>query len=671
MKYLNIKYYILLCVMLMVGGSTFAQGRGSSDSDTPKKQYPPGSAWTLSYPLGSHIPSSIDTVLYNYQRQFVPALNSDAWATTGSFAAEGINMIFFDRPQRSQFLFEDALEYYLPTFKKEKFYNVFVPMTLLSYNFAGNQQNNTDRLKAVFAGNTGPRFGAGGDLDYLYTKGEYNSNAAKIFKFGLQGYYNGDRYEMQTFFNQYSQMNQENGGITDDRYITNPAELQGGVDQIEPKSIPTRLNGAQNELSGTEAYMSHAYKLGFWRDDSQPSDTIEKRTFIPVTKFIYSLYYKKNHRLFKNTVSKEESSFWKNTYFDSSATADVNDFWSLSNTFGVSMIEGFQRWAQFGLSVYATYEIENFNLGWQKQSEGTESMSQGLTPIPSNSDLSPSSRRNLLWVGGRLERMKGRTIRYAANAKFGLLGDAIGDIDIDGRLETNFRIGKDTVVLAADGYLRNTRPGYLLNHYVSNHFIWNNDFGKTRSFRAQGDLYIPWTRTNIRAGVENIQNQIYFNADALPTQYSGMIQIFSATIDQKLKAGIWNWDNTVTYQASSRQDIIPLPALAVYSNMYLGFKGFNVIDVQLGVDCDYYTRYTGLDYQPATMTFHVQGPDAVKVGNFAVANAYFTAKLQKTRFFVMYSHFNQGLLGSNYFSLPHYPIAPSQLRFGVSVDFAN
>ena len=106
--------------------------------------------------------------------------------------------------------------------------------------------------------------------------------------------------------------------------------------------------------------------------------------------------------------------------------------------------------------------------------------------------------------------------------------------------------------------------------------------------------------------------------------------------------------------------------------MYLAFKAFKVLDLQIGVDCDYYTRYWGYGYQPATMSFHVQNPEkAISAGNFAYANLYATAKLYKVRFYVMWSHFNQGLFGSDYFSMPHYPVDPRRLMFGLSVDFAD
>lgn len=678
-------YIILILFVLPALNVAAQQTPGAQTSDT-KTVYKPGNAWTLSYPLGTHQEADIDTLLYNYQRQFVPAMNSDAWATTGSFAAEGLNMLYFQRPQPSQVFFEDALQYYLPSFRKEKFYNVYIPMTLLSYNFGGNRDNHTDRLKGVFAGNVNRRIGIGANIDYLYTKGAYNSNAAKNLIYGIQGYYTGDHYEMQAFLNHYNSMNQENGGITDDLYITDPAILQGGVDKIEPKSIPTRLNGAQNRLIGAEVYMSHAYKIGFWRDDTQEGDTVERRTLVPVTKFIYSFDYRYNHHSFKNTVANEASEFWKNTYFNPDRTYDETHYWSVTNTVGISMIEGFQTWAKFGLSAYASYEIDNFRQSYLIPENNPDSPdipgdpggipvegeeSNTLSPLPQGFSIEPEKRRNRLWVGGRLEKMKGSLLRYAVNAKFGLLGDAAGDLDVEGTVETRFRLGKDTVKISADGFFRNQTPSYLLRYYVSNHFAWNNDFGKTRSFRVGGHLHIPWTKTDLRAGVENIQNYVYFNPQSLPSQYGGSIQVFSASVEQKLKFGIWNWNNTLTYQASSNQDVLPLPALSVYSNMYLGFTAFKVLHMQIGVDCDYYTKYRGMDYQPATMSFHVQGDNPIWVGNFAVANAYITAKLYKVRFFVLWSHVNQGLFGNNYFSMPHYPIDPRQLRFGLSIDFAN
>ena len=148
------------------------------------------------------------------------------------------------------------------------------------------------------------------------------------------------------------------------------------------------------------------------------------------------------------------------------------------------------------------------------------------------------------------------------------------------------------------------------------------------------------------------------------------MQVFSTSLNQNFKIGIFNWDNKITYQTSTNESVIPLPKFSIYSNLYLLFKIAKVLDVQLGVDCDYYTKYKSVAYQPATMSFYNQ--NEAEIGDYPFMNAYINMKLSKARFYVMMSHVNQGLFGNNnYFSMPHYPLNPRKFQVGVSVDLAN
>ena len=188
--------------------------------------------------------------------------------------------------------------------------------------------------------------------------------------------------------------------------------------------------------------------------------------------------------------------------------------------------------------------------------------------------------------------------------------------------------------------------------------------------RVGGEFNIKRWRTKLNVGVENIQNYIYFDNNSLPRQESSMIQVFHAKLNQDFKFGVFNWENEIVYQKSSKPSIIPLPELSVYSNMYLLFRIAKVLHVQLGVDCRYYTKYKSEAFQPATLTFHTQ--DEIEVGNYPFMNVYINMKLKQTRFFVMMSHVNQGIFGgNNYFSLPHYPLNPSMFQMGLSIDFSN
>ena len=311
-----------------------------SKPDTVKKRE--SSAWTLIYPLGQHKESTMDTLLYNYQRIAIPAMYSDAMATTGNLGTEALNMIYSQRPGYSPFFFDRALDIWLPSLHRQKFYNVYKPMTLLSYNFGGNKENHTDRLSAQFAGNVNRNIGVAAFIDYLYSKGCYEDQASKDFAYGGNVYYTGNRYEMQVLYNAFNFLNKENGGITDDLYITDPAKLQGGDDHIESRSIPVNLSDAYSRLTGSRIYTTQAFKVGFWKEEVV-NDTLTRDIYVPVTKFIYSLDYETRHHRFLNKNVSQDHSFFKHTYLNPNGSNDESYYWHLANTIGIELVEGFQK----------------------------------------------------------------------------------------------------------------------------------------------------------------------------------------------------------------------------------------------------------------------------------------------------------------------------------------
>ena len=591
---------------------------------------------------------------------------SDAWATTGNLGAEGSNMIWLERRPSSDFYFRDPLAHWLPSEHTMKYYNSRIPMTLLSYNASGGKETAQERLKGDFSGNINSKAQVGALLDYIYSKGSYANQALKNLTWGASGSYMGDRYEMQAFYNHYNSLNKENGGITDSRYITDPAALQGGVSSINAKSIPTRLTAAHTRYVGGQLWMNHRYKVGYWHEEKTENDTIVKRTYIPVMSFIWTIDYSFAKHLFYNTAPGEATGFFENTFLSATGTRDETKFSSVTNTVGVSMLEGFHKYAKFGLAAYARYQFRTYT---QTPDTLDHTVPTTLSPLPDYYfNIANKKNQNLLWVGGQMTKQRGTLLTYDVTAEFGIIGEAAGDINIDGNVGTKFRLLGDTVNISAYGRFVNAHAPYLMQSYRSNHFIWYNDFGKERTFKAGGILRIPHTGTAINIGVENIQNHIYFGADAMPVQHSGSVQVFSAKLEQRLKAGILHWDNRITYQTSSNEAVISIPKLAVYSNLYLKCN-IATLKLQFGIDCDYYTKYYAPSYQPATMAFYNQRE--VKCGNYPFMNLYANMKLQKARFYVLFSHINQGWFGKNYFSMPNYPLNPRRFQIGVAVDFPN
>ena len=670
MKSRHIKYYIaaflVVWVTLFVNAQTLDVAKTTAAKSKSVK-VEPSYAWSISEPLGLHYESTIDTLFLNYHKESIPSHQSNAWATTGNFGASGQNQIFFERKPTSDFFFEDAIESWLPSVSTQRYYNTRIPMTLISHTTGGNKYSNQDRTKVTFSGNVGKPIQVGAAMDYIYSKGSYNYQADKNFRWSLFGSYIGDRYEMQTFFNSYNYQGKENGGITDDLYITDPASVQGGESRVDNKSIPTNLIAAQSKLSGQEFYMNHSYNVGHYRyQRDSVTDTIIGRTYIPVTRFIWTFDFKNVKHNFMNQNASQDITFFPNTYLGLGGTDETTRFWRMRNTIGISLLEGFNKYAKFGFSAYGTHEMRRYK-------QVTDSVSgtvlpEGLQILPV--DVDPTATQQLFWLGGQLTKQRGSILTYSATAQFGVLGDVAGDIDVEGQLRTRFKLFGDTVSLTAYGYFKNLAPPYLLKKFISNHYAWDNDFSKVQRFRAGGMLELPWIHTKINVGYETLNNYVYFNSDALPQQASSAVHVLHASLNNHLGFGIFNWDNELNYQTSSNDEVLPLPKFSLFSNMYLKFKIARVLDVQIGVDCNYYTKYFAPSYSPATMVFFNQRE--VECGNFAFADVYANFKLKKARFYVMYSHANKGLIGgSNYFSMPHYPLNPGRFQFGVSVDFVN
>ncbi len=651
---------------IILGTAAVSTAHGAMADSTIVQQ---SSAWRVIEPLGTRIEATVDTLYANYAQEFVPSEVSDAWACTGNFGAEGYNLIFMDREPMSPFFFRDAISAWIPSEKTMRFYNTRIPMTLLSYATGGSRETTQDRLRGDFSGNINERAQIGAKLDYLYSKGSYNYQAAKNFVWGFSGSYIGDRYEFQGYYNHYNSVNKENGGIEDDRYITDPAEVQGGTTNVDTKTIPTNLTAAHNRVKGGELWLNHKYKIGFWKEHYHEDyeDSIVSREYIPVTAVTWTLKYNQNSHEFINTSAADDASFWEHTYLSRGETYDNTRYWQLRNTVAISLLEGFNKYAKAGLSAFLTHEIRSYTQTPDSLAINAE-LPEGIDPYPLASKLAPKAKENYLWAGAQLIRQQGSLLNYRATAEFGLVGRAIGEVKVHGNADTRLKLLGDTVTVSAYGAFYNTSPEYLMENYVSNHFIWHNDFSKTRRYSVGGMLNIPHTNTFVTAGIENVQNHIYFNENCLPTQFGGNVQVFTARLHQNFRYRALNWENRITYQTTSNDEVIPLPSLAVYSNLYVKFKVATLF-VQMGVDCDYYTKYKAVGYQPATMAFYNQRE--VECGNYPFVNLYFNFKLSKTRFFIMMSHVNQGLTGNNYFSMPHYPLNPRRFQMGLSVDFTN
>ncbi len=634
-------------------------------------------AWRVDNRFGNVNYVPIDTLLHDFQNMNDVGGVTGQYNYLGNLGSPRLSRLFFDRRDPTQFIFTDPYDFCVLRPEDVTFTNTLSPFTNLTYVKGGGNRNGEERFKAYFAINANKRLGFGFNIDYIYGRGMYIDQSTALFNGSLFSSYRGDKYEMHFIFNNDNLKMAENGGIEDDRYITNPLDMAEGKKEYSTTEIPTRLSQIWNHNTSYHAFLTHRYKLGFYKEhvDSITSDSVKTtQEFVPVTSFIHTVQVDLNNRKYISYNYSQNEEYFAHNYLDTDSI-DRTKRMSVKNTIGIALEEGFNKWAKAGLTAFLSYEFRNFTL--------TDTTSVAKQRVRNH------YKESALSIGGELSKRKGNLLHYNVLGELVIAGEDAGQFNVEGQGDLNVRLFGDTVRLDVNAFVKNQHPVFYYRHFQSKHYWWNNeDLSKIIRTRIEGKLSIDKWGTQLRAGMENIKNYTYlantsipvagvddattsYKNDAAVLQYSGNIQVLSAILQQQLKASIFHLDGEVAFQKSSEQDILPLPKLSVYGNLYMKFgMAKQILQIEMGADIRYFTKYYAPDYSPAIGQFYTQNPEErIKIGNFPVVNAYVNLHLKRTRFFVMAYHVNAGSGKSNYFLAPHYPLNPRMFKFGLSWNF--
>jgi len=577
----------------------------------------------------------VDTVHLNYQISNPIDRFSIANSFNGNLGSPIQSKLYFDRPANSDFLFSNAYFPYMMNIQSATFYNTKTPFSYLDYNTGGSTFRSEDHLKFLFTVNVNKKLNFGTTLDYIYAVGEYENQSVKRFSGSLFGSYFGKHYTATGFLATNNLSNFENGGTVDSTII-NP-------EGIDTKLLKTRLLGYSN-YKQSQLFYNHQYSVGFERAVRINEDSV-RMDYVPVTRFAHTIKLDDVRKRYYEPTT--DSTFYKNTYFPQKATNDSSALQTLTNTFSISLVEEFNKWMPFGLTAFVENELQRYTYN---KDTLINNMSQSTTK-----------------VGGILSKQRGRIFKYNVLGELSLIGYKAGNFRLEGNVGGFFKLWNDSISLVANGFVRNDNPSYFLQHYESNHFVWNNDFANIYRTHVGGTFSIPTRSFSLNVSVENITKYIYFNSSALPAQFSGNIQVLAGNLKQDFHVGKFNLENNIVYQVSSQPGILALPDLTLYHNLYYDDVWFKVLSMQIGVNVRYHTAYYAPAYMPATGQFYTQ--DKVLIGNYPVMNAYLNFHLKRTRFFLEYYHVNNLFMKGAYYSMPNYPIDPTIMKMGVSWNF--
>lgn len=183
-----------------------------------------------------------------------------------------------------------------------------------------------------------------------------------------------------------------------------------------------------------------------------------KTEYVPVTSFIHTMSFDRYRRIYE--VYQTPENFYAHTYkVDEKLTGDSiydkTTHYRFNNTFAISLLEGFNKWAKAGLKAFISYDLKYYGLpDTLKAKTYTEN------------DIS---------IGGQISKVQGKLLHYNAMLEANVAGPNSGDLKIDARADLNFKLFGDTLSLQACAFLHRIRPSFYFRHYQGRHAWWDND----------------------------------------------------------------------------------------------------------------------------------------------------------------------------------------------------
>ena len=635
-------------------------------------------SWQLASPTLLADTGRIDTSFLNLPMREI--LNDYSISNTwnGNMISPVESRLFFRRLSKIDDIFAVNYQPYIITAGDVSFYNTTVPYSTVAYKrgFTKNQEEN--EINFFFTGNINRRINLGMGLNYLTAAGHYANQDAKLFNGHVFGSYNGDHYSIHgaVAFNNLS--NYENGGLANPEDLSGPLKAEDLPSKLQAISGYQYITGLLNQSYSIGTEREKIEKIEFTNDfgEKDTRDTLVVE-YDPMLTFAHTFETNNSRRRYRE--KRVEQGFYANTYRNHDETNDSTNVLTIRNTVSVTFEEAFNSVLQFGVTAFARNECQRFlfpghlesPLDWEKVTPG-----QWITsPQPINwmaDTLFAQQWTNNTFVGGSIYKKLGRWIHYDVTGDVCVAGYKLGEFKVDGGVDVDFKAGKDTMFISARAHVLNETPSPYFKYYLSNHFRWENDFGKTYRFGVSGEWRYPTqlVKPQINVDFENITRHIYFDANGLPQQHDGNIQVIAVDGQVDLTTPWFNLENHVVWQHSS-SETLPLPMLTLYHNLYYHGCWFHAMDAQIGADVRYFTSYYAPLLNPATGQFCTQHDKLV--GNYPIVNVYasFYVHLIHLKFFAQYQHINHLFMRDNigYMAMPDYPMNRDTFRAGLAWHF--
>ena len=634
----------------------------------------------------------------SYNRSFNDYLFFNDDLNASWLGISGSPVQYFDWFKRNE---EDNAIFYSPylswTYTAESLpqYNTKTPFTELAYygTLFANQEKEEANIHILTTQNITPalnltlefkRFGGNGML-------KREDTANKTFVASTN--YLGKRYMMHAGFINNNISRSENGGVIDESWIRDTT--------VDAREIDVYLRDASNQIKRQTVFLDQTYRIPFsfienlkGRKERKRNEAVRDSIMASGDSTAIAAYTRAEEaRLAAEAAQADtagirtdittafighssEYSVFRKTYTDNISDASGKEFYGDRFYINPTTSADSLRVMRFDNKVFIRLQPWKDNAIVSKLDVGIGDKLVNYYSFSPTDYIQGSNNvvQNSVYLYAGANGQYKKYLSWNAKGKYNFLGYEINDFGVEADMTFSaypFRRYKNSPLTVGVHFETSLKePDYYQQHLYTNHFKWDNDFGKISTTKLEASLAIPRWQMSASFGYGLLSNNIYYDNQGMVRQNTSPMSVMTATLKKNFLIWKFHLDHQAMLQLSSDKNVLPLPLVALNFRYYIQFDVVkHVMQMQIGANGTYTTQWYAPAYNPVLGVFHNQ--DEMKYGNCPYIDAFINIQWKKASIFIKAVNVNMGWpsKSADYFTAAGY-IAPQRtIKFGITWPF--
>ena len=634
----------------------------------------------------------------SYNRSFNDYLFFNDDLNASWLGISGSPVQYFDWFKRNE---EDNAIFYSPylswTYTAESLpqYNTKTPFTELAYygTLFANQEKEEANIHILTTQNITPalnltlefkRFGGNGML-------KREDTANKTFVASTN--YLGKRYMMHAGFINNNISRSENGGVIDESWIRDTT--------VDAREIDVYLRDASNQIKRQTVFLDQTYRIPFsfienlkGRKERKRNEAVRDSIMASGDSTAIAAYTRAEEARLAAEVAQadtagirtdittafighsSEYSVFRKTYTDNISDASGKEFYGDRFYINPTTSADSLRVMRFDNKVFIRLQPWKDNAIVSKLDVGIGDKLVNYYSFSPTDYIQGSNNvvQNSVYLYAGANGQYKKYLSWNAKGKYNFLGYEINDFGVEADMTFSaypFRRYKNSPLTVGVHFETSLKePDYYQQHLYTNHFKWDNDFGKISTTKLEASLAIPRWQMSASFGYGLLSNNIYYDNQGMVRQNTSPMSVMTATLKKNFLIWKFHLDHQAMLQLSSDKNVLPLPLVALNFRYYIQFDVVkHVMQMQIGANGTYTTQWYAPAYNPVLGVFHNQ--DEMKYGNCPYIDAFINIQWKKASIFIKAVNVNMGWpsKSADYFTAAGY-IAPQRtIKFGITWPF--